>query len=80
MVSGPARFSIDEAFRQLASEPFTRAEVQKRQEFHDPLLVTFQAVSLSRLIDQELERFYNPAGTGPVELISRMFRRLRGAS
>ena len=80
MVSGPARFSIDEAFRQLSSEE-ARVEVPKRREFRDPLLVSFQSVPLSRLIDEELERFYNPsAASSPVELITRMFRRLRGAS
>lgn len=76
MVSGPARFSIDEAFRQLASED-ARPSFPQRPEFHDPLLVAFQDVPLSRLIDQELERFYHPSNSGPVELITRMFRRLR---
>ncbi len=76
MVSGPARFSIDEAFKQLVSDD-PRPPFAQRPEFHDPLLVSFQDVPLSRLIDQELERFYHPAGAGPVELISRMFRRLR---
>lgn len=76
MVSGPAQFSIDEAFRQLTSD-VTRPPVPQRPEFHDPLLVSFQDVPLSRLIDEELERFYHPAQGGPVELISRVFRRLR---
>lgn len=76
MVSGPAHFSIEEAFRQLASDE-SRPPFARRPEFHDPLLVSFQDVPLSRLIDQELERFYHPSGAGPVELISRMFRRLR---
>lgn len=76
MVSGPARFSIDEGFRQLAAAE-TLAEIPQRTEFRDPLLVSFQDVSLSRLIDGELERFYNPS-SGAVEMISRVFRRFRG--
>jgi hypothetical protein len=78
MVSGTARFSIEEAFRQLGAEE-VRSEVPSRPEFKDPLIVSFQSVPLSRLIDQELDRFYNPGSNGPVELISRMFRRLRRA-
>ena len=77
MVSGPERFSIEQAFQKLACDE-SRPEVPKRPEFRDPLLVTFQSVSLSRVIDAELDRFYNPSGSGPVELITRMFRRLRG--
>lgn len=67
------RYSIEEAFRQLAgSETST---LPARPEFKDPLLVAFQDVPLSRVIDAELDRFYNP--TGPVELITRVFRRFR---
>jgi hypothetical protein len=74
MVSGPTRFSIDEGFRQLAGmEGFS--EIPQRQEFCDPLLVSFQEIPLSRLIDEELERFYNPSN-GAVQMISRVFRRL----
>jgi hypothetical protein len=77
MVSGPERFSIEEAFQKLSCDE-VRPEVPPRPEFRDPLIVSFQAVSLSRLIDEELERHYNPSGSGPVEMITRMFRRLRG--
>ena len=77
MVSGPERFSIEQAFQKLSSDD-SRPWVPKRQEFRDPLLDTFQAVPLSRLIDEELDRFYNPSSNGPVTLITRMFRRLRG--
>lgn len=77
MVSGPERFSIEEAFQSLSSDE-PRPEVPRRPEFRDPLLVSFQSVPLSRLIDEELERFYNPNSAGPVQLITRMFRRLRG--
>ena len=69
------RFAIDEGFRQL-SRPDV-GSFPRRAEFHDPLLVSIQGVPLSRKIDEELDRFYNPAG--PVELISRVFRRFRRA-
>ena len=67
------RFSIEESLRQLNRPlgPLTPS----RPEFHDPLLASFQGVPLSNLIDSELDRFYNPSG--PVELISRVFRRFR---
>lgn len=70
------RFSIDEGFRELATAA-THDVFPTRREFRDPLLVTFQNVPLSRLIDQELERHYAPPSAGPVEYISRVFRRLR---
>jgi len=73
---GERRFPIDEGFRKLA-QPSLPEALPRRAEFKDPLLVSFQNVPLSRVIDQELDRFYNPAG--PVELITRVFRRLRRA-
>jgi hypothetical protein len=75
MVTQSSKFGIDEGFQQLARDDMGR--FPRRVEFRDPLLVSLNNVPLSSLIDQELERFYNP--TGPVELISRVFRRLRGA-
>lgn len=72
MVSGPARYSIDEGFRQLTAVESLGA-FPSRPEFRDPVVDAFQSVALSRLIDQELERFYNPR----IELSSRVFRRFR---
>jgi hypothetical protein len=72
MVLGPARFSIEEAFRQLSATDES-ISIPQRPEFKDPLLVSLQSVSLSRVIDEELERFYNPVGG--VDLLSRVFRR-----
>ncbi len=77
MVSIPAQWSIEEGFRQLASAE-AQSALPQRREFRDPLLVSFQTVPLSRLIDAELERAHNPGG-GTVELISRVFRRFRRA-
>lgn len=73
MTGAARRFSIEDAFKQLAGSE--TAVLPVRPEFRDPLLVSFQDVQLSRVIDAELDRFYNPSG--PVELISRVFRRLR---
>jgi len=67
------RFSIEESLRKM-TRPLGPLS-SSRTDFHDPLLASFQGVPLSSLIDNELERFYNPAG--PVELISRVFRRFR---
>lgn len=74
MVIGAAtRFSIEDAFKELAAPE--NSVFPARPEFKDPLLVSLQDLPLSRVIDAELERFYNPAG--PVELITRVFRRFR---
>ena len=75
MVRQSSRFSIDEGFQAMARSEMGR--FPRRTEFRDPLLVSMQNVPLSNLIDQGLQSIYNPAG--PVELISRVFRRLRGA-
>lgn len=75
MVSHNANFSIDEGFERIARTEMGR--LPRRAEFHDPLVVSFAGVPLSSLIDEELDRFYNPSG--PVEMITRVFRRLRGA-
>jgi hypothetical protein len=73
MVLGPAQFSIEEAFRQLSATD-DLLSIRQRPEFEDPLLVSLQSVSLSRVIDEELERFYNPADR--VDVVSRVFRRI----
>jgi hypothetical protein len=75
MVSRSSSYSIDKGFEQMARKEMGR--YPRRVEFRDPLLVSLTNVPLSNLIDQELDRFYSPSG--PVELISRVFRRLRGA-
>lgn len=67
------RFSIEESLRQL-TRPLGPLS-PSRTDFQDPLLSSIQGVPLSSLIDSELDRFYNPSG--PVELISRVFRRFR---
>jgi hypothetical protein len=67
------RFAIDESFRQLSQAG--AGSFPGRPEFRDPLLVSIQQVPLSRRIDEELDRFYSPSG--PVDLISRVFRRFR---
>jgi len=67
-------YRIDERFQQL-SAPATR--LPRRPEFQDPVISALQGVRLSHVIDQELDRFHNPAG-GPVDVISRVFRRMRG--
>ncbi len=75
MVRQNSNFSIDQGFEHMAQEQM--GHFPRRVEFRDPLLVSLTNVPLSSLIDQELDRFYSPSG--PVELISRVFRRLRGA-
>jgi len=65
------RFPIDEGLRELST---SGNRLPKRAEFEDALIASFQAVPLSRVIDQELDRFY--ADPGPVDMISRVFRRL----
>jgi len=67
------RFSIEDSLRQLTRPLGPLAA--SRTDFQDPLLSSIQGVPLSSLIDSELDRFYNPSG--PVELISRVFRRFR---
>jgi hypothetical protein len=69
------KFRIDESFRRLAEAADTGSKLPTRREFRDPLIVSFQGCQLSSVIDEELERFYNPSG--PVELITRVFRRFR---
>ena len=65
-------YPIDERLRQLCNSP----HLPRRAEFQDPLLNTLQAVSsLSSVIDQELDRHYTP--NTPVDLLSRVFSRLR---
>ena len=68
-------YRIDERFQQLMA-PATA--LPRRPEFRDPVISALQGVRLSQVIDVELERFHNPNG-GPVDVISRVFRRLRGA-
>lgn len=72
MVASGTGFPIEEGFRQLSMAEVAR--IPRRPEFQDPLLAGLQQIPLSRLIDQELDQFYNPSG-GPVELITRVFRR-----
>ena len=67
------RYPIEEGFTQLASPEV--GSLPRRSEFQDPCVASFQRVTLSRLIDQELERFYTPVAGN---VISRVFRRLRG--
>lgn len=69
------KFRIDESFRRLTESSDEYPNLPTRREFHDPLIVSFQGCALSSVIDQELDRFYNPSG--PVELITRVFRRFR---
>lgn len=69
------KFSIEESFRRLTESSDDFPKLPSRREFRDPLLVSFQGIQLSSVIDQELEAFYNPSG--PVELITRVFRRFR---
>jgi hypothetical protein len=71
--STQVRYPIDEQLAELAFAPGGR--LPRRADFEDPLLATFQAVPLSQVIDQELDRFYNE----PVAetMISRVFRRFR---
>lgn len=71
--STQVRYPIDEQLREMATGAGNR--LPRRAEFEDPLLATLQAVPLSRVIDQELDRFYNDVG--PVNMISRVFRRFR---
>ena len=68
-------YRIEERFQQISTPA---ARLPRRREFQDPLISALQGVPLSRVIDQELDRFHNPAG-GPVDVISRVFRRLRGS-
>ena len=67
-------YAIEERFQQI-STPAPR--FPRRPEFRDPVVSALQRVELAEVIDQELDRFHNPAG-GPVDVISRVFRRLRG--
>jgi hypothetical protein len=69
------KFRIDESLRRLAEASDAASKLPTRREFRDPLIVSFQGCQLSSVIDEELERFYNPSG--PVELITRVFRRFR---
>ncbi len=70
---GPqVNYSIEEGFAQLSQAP----RLSGRAEFRDPLISSLEHVSLSSKINEELDRFYNP-NTGPVELITRVFRRFR---
>ena len=75
MVMQNSNFSIDKGFEHMAQAQMGR--FPRRVEFRDALVVSLTKVPLSNLIDQELDRFYSPSK--PVELISRVFRRLRGA-
>ena len=68
-------YRIEERFQQLTGPA---ARLPRRPEFKDPVVSALQGVPLSRVIDQELDRFHNPAG-GPVDVISRVFRRFRGS-
>ena len=72
---GSRKFSIEESFRRLTESSDDYPNLPRRREFRDPLIVSFQGCQLSSVIDQELENFYNPSG--PVELITRVFRRFR---
>lgn len=64
-------YHIEERFRQLADAHVS--VVPGRAEFQDPLVKSLQGVSLSRLIDTELERFYQPDSEN---VITRVFQRL----
>ncbi len=75
MVRSNNRFSIDQRFQELAAS--TMGRFPRRAEFTDPLLVNFRKLPLSQLIDRGLDR--ESAPSGPVELISRVFRRFRKA-
>ncbi len=71
MVMSVRRYSIDESFRKAVGAH--GGALPRRPEFSDPLLASIQSFPLSRVIDEELDRFYNPSG--PVEMITRVFRR-----
>ena len=68
-------YHIEQRFQQLAI-PVTAA-VPIRAEFQDPLVKSLEGVSLSRLIDNELARFYEPNSEN---VITRVFRALRRKS
>ena len=68
-------YRINERFLQILAPA---ASLPSRPDFQDPVISALQGVRLSQVIDSELDRFHNPAG-GPVDVISRVFRRLRGA-
>ena len=65
-------YHIEERFRQMTVQHVS--VVPGRAEFQDPLAKSFQGVSLSRLIDDGLERFYQPDSEN---MITRVFRRFR---
>lgn len=75
MVRKNMRFSIEEGFQEIARN--SMGCFPRRVEFNDPLLVSIAKVPLSRMIDREFDRAHSPSR--PVDLISRVFRRLRGA-
>ena len=68
-------YPIDERLEQLHQTEGPAWSLPKSIEFADPLLLAFQGVRLSQVIDQELDRHYNPVK--PAELLSRVFKRLR---
>lgn len=68
-------YRIEERLQQLVAPGPLR--LPRRSEFQDPLVSSLQRVQLSQVIDQELERFYNPAGG--VDVISRVFRHFRAS-
>ena len=72
------QFSINEGFRLLAIRDHRR-NVRGRPAFEDKLVAALANVSLSQLIDRELEEHNTDpaAGGGAVEMITRVFRRWR---
>ena len=75
MVRCNSRFSIDQRFKELAAS--TMGRFPRRAEFNDPLLANLSKLPLSQLIDRGLDRESEPSG--PVQLLSRVFRRFRRA-
>lgn len=65
-------YRIEERLQQLVSK--SSIQLPRRPEFQDPMVASLESVQLSRVIDQELDRFYNPMHGG---VISRVFQRFR---
>lgn len=76
----PHEYSIDASFRAVFGEwseaaPRTLFSPSPLEE-SDPLLVSMQSVSLSKLLDLEYERQYETQGA--TKILSGIFRKLRG--
>ena len=65
-------YAIEECFQRLSSDDVNHV-LSGGNEFIDPLVHSLQSVSLSELINNELERVHTVSS--PVEAITRVFRR-----